>query len=595
MTFKVITPSFLESKTAEKKFKCNGLSERCEKIFFTKEEIPPKSSLSGHSVGSLSVISNCLSFSEAGQSMASEVGNYFPLFRYSNFIKTLINSNEISFLNHLYGSTSLFNLVLGLFQLKHAKNQTNYALSNQDSCGVLLGRISQLKGFAVALSGVFLTVFRFSSFYEIINKKSSKDLISRVNAVSLQGSFTIYSLFCLFSVGYQASSIYEKITFLQELNSKGTSKKKIAWLKNFLDSNPLTILNRLIEEHGLDKTLKILTKEALDTVKDNLFKLIKDLEAAELSEEEIFHILLEFMKQSSSSGDPKKIDRKKLNSKLIKMGLEIRVKKEELKNLSTFRRIFGQEGPKIIQEIKKLKGRVSKESSEKLLLGKIYKAVKSKIIGDFFSIGLCLLSLSEVILSLVLSGGPFFFISVAVTMAFSVVNMLLDGYGLYKSYKNEVPGSQDKNLIVFSTCMAIVSTIIFIAFASTGLGTIGTFPMVASAVLSFMWFSQNALTYWVINKNEKYFQQKKPTLDIFLNSLKSNENKEYIEKMHKNLPKDLKVMLDEALKDERDMKKAAISVSEMIEASRKVEDQEYRKFVASALTNGNLLDRNTVG
>ena len=143
--------------------------------------------------------------------------------------------------------------------------------------------------------------------------------------------------------------------------------------------------------------------------------------------------------------------------------------------------------------------------------------------------------------------------------------------------------------------MAIVSTIIFIAFASTGLGTIGTFPMVASAVLSFMWFSQNALTYWVINKNEKYFQQKKPTLDIFLNSLKSYEYKEYIEKMHKNLPKDLKVMLDEALKDERDMKKAAISVSEMIEASRKVEDQEYRKFVASALTNGNLLDRNTVG
>ena len=194
---------------------------------------------------------------------------------------------------------------------------------------------------------------------------------------------------------------------------------------------------------------------------------------------------------------------------------------------------------------------------------------------------ICVLGAVAMIFAMVFTAGVPLLISSFVTLVFSILMMVVDGYYLYQSYKNERPGSQDKNMTIFSTIMGVFSMLTLITLGLTGVVTMGILPMAVAGLMCALWIGQNALTYWVMDRNEKRYQLKNPTLETFLDAIHKNFDQDKIMEMFRNLPEELMEMFQRALKDHnKDMKQAALSVSKKVEEVKERRKERLRECLA---------------
>lgn len=555
------------------------------KTLFASGPSLPKSPtiLSGHSMGSAWVVADYTSLYRATQDLAVEICNCFPTDRL-NIFRDFISSKDVSMGYHAFGSASSLNAIIGAVQLKKSLEETEIAKIIGDEQGTLLGRISQVKSGSVALAGLSFGIFRPFSMYGVISDAGAGSLTARVNYGAVQAGLAAYAVFFTALTGILGVQIHEGKGFVQDLDSHGTAEEKLAWLQAQLSPDPEAILTELKEEHGLEKAREVLIDEALETAKGHLSSLMKELGIAKVSEEELLGVVKEAVRQSCSGWTQASVE-KQMRQKLMMIGLKVKVAKAQMKQSAKMGRVLGQAGLDAINEVKSLKGRVTKlDTSAENLVETIRTSAKGQITENALVLSICALGVVAMILAMVFTAGTPLLISSAVMLVFSILMMAVDGYYLYQSYKSERPGSQDKNMTVFSTIMGVSSMLTLIILGLTGVVTMGVFPMAVAGVMCALWIGQNAVTYWVMDRNEKRYQLKNPTLETFLKALHTNRDQDKIMEMFGNLPEGLKAMLQRALKDHKqDMKQAALAVAKKVEAAKERRKERLRESLVPLL------------
>jgi hypothetical protein len=509
-----------------------------------------------------------------------EVYDFFSINGFNAF-RNFISGKDVLIGYHVFGFPSSLNAIIGAVEFKKSLEKTKISKMIGDEQGALLGQISKVKSVSILLAGLSSSIFRPGSMYGVISDVGAGSLTNRIDYIVNQVGLAAYAVSFAAMTGSLGLQIHEGRDFIRNLDSHGTAEEKLAWLRDHLTPDPEAILTELKDKHGLEKARELLMDEALETAKGHLSALMKELGIAKLPEEELIGVVKEAIKQSCSGWTQVSVE-KQMRQKLMMIGLKVKVTKAQMRQSAKMGRILGQSGLNAINEVKSLKGRVTKlNKSPETLVETIRASAKKKITENSLVLSICVLGAVAMIFAMVFTAGVPLLISSFVTLVFSILMMVVDGYYLYQSYKNERPGSQDKNMTIFSTIMGVFSMLTLITLGLTGVVTMGILPMAVAGLMCALWIGQNALTYWVMDRNEKRYQLKNPTLETFLDAIHKNFDQDKIMEMFRNLPEELMEMFQRALKDHnKDMKQAALSVSKKVEEVKERRKERLRECLA---------------
>jgi len=541
-----------------------------EKALFAQGPALPKSSksLSGLSVGATFMVSDYTSLYRAGQDLAIGIWDRFP-HSPLNFLKDFLSSKDVALGYHAFGSASSLNVVIGLAQLKKAWDLSAFAKAIGDQEGLLLGRISILKGMTLFGAGASFAVFRPLSMYKIANDLPLSSLVGRLTYGSVQMGLGFYAVFFTILTAILGLQIHEGATFIRGIDRAKELTSQIEWLQKTLRVQPHEVHQRLIDEHGKEKAQELLIEEAISAGKDGIRSMMKEMGIPRATEAKLEEIVKDAIRKSSSGWTREAVERN-MNERLMLVGLSMRVQKTQLKQSAKLQRILNRAGFQALQEVASLKGRVSKtDAKAEELVNKIRASAVSKIAENALVGTICALGIVAMIAAMIFTGGIPLILSSAVMLVFSILMAGVDGYGLYMSYKEENPEPHDKKMLVLSTMIGLASFLALIALGATGLVSLGPFPIIVAAILCTLWIGQNGATMMIINRNEKLHQFRNPTLETFLKALQDDREKEKIMKMFSNLPEKLKRQIQEAMKNhQNDMKRAALSVAKKVEEAK---------------------------
>ncbi|NGX27805.1 MAG: hypothetical protein K940chlam6_01743, partial [Chlamydiae bacterium] len=129
------------------------------------------------------------------------------------------------------------------------------------------------------------------------------------------------------------------------------------------------------------------------------------------------------------------------------------------------------------------------------------------------------------------------------------------------------------------------SLLMMMGLGASGVLSVGVVPLVIALVLTGLWLGQNGVTWAVLNRNERRYQDKNPTLETLLKALDAGEKKR-VELMLKNLSEMHRQIIQSEMKQSHgDMKESTRAVIQKIELTKKAHLESLREAITPQLVN----------
>lgn len=524
------------------------------------------SPLSGNAQNAASMVSDCTSLYQSAKGLAGAYG-----LEISNFTTT---QEGIELIDHALGLPSSLNAVIGLVGLKQSRKETAYADAIGDQRGALIGRLSSAKSASACIAGVGAAISSPLAMVSAIKQSSEASLIGRVNHVASKLGTFCYMIFFAVMAAILGVQIGEGSGFLKKLEKQGDLDAQVRWLQSRLDVDPQKLSAKLAEQHGNDLN-NLLIEEALDAGKANLAATLKELGFGEVSEARLDSILNSLIDRSDRT----------VKKELVRTGLAMRVQKARVKRSAKMQRILGAPGTAALNEIKGLRGSVSRDYKNELVC-RVRASAEGKIRENGILLAVSLLGLPLMVAGLVVTGGVALTLLAVSSLLFSILTTAVDGYYLYQSYQSEQPAYHDKTLVALSTAVAIGAAISLIVLTATGVVTFGIFPLIVFSIGLLLWLGQNGACLAVMHHKEKRFQLEHPSLETFLEALKREDEQNRIMEMFGNLPDPVRAAIQKELGSHaNDMHAAARSVLQRTLDAKDKQLEQLRNWLTPYLVN----------
>jgi len=510
-----------------------------QKVLFAANAHIPKLGapvLSGHSIGSAFLVSD---YTFAYRSMIDllnslGVGGWF---------KAHFGGTDAALIYQASGLASGLGAIVGAVQMQRTLESMAVTRAISDKRGLLIGRVALLKDAAYIGGAIGLAGFRgmaiFDAIKNIAPSPTSASLAGRASYGILIVGLVLYSLFFAFLGVISGIKIYEGAKLKNKLKGKDLEQQK-AILQRKMQADPKAIFAK----HSREELIQL----ALTTGKEQLRSMFKELNIPEVSDEK----LTEMVKKVVDNDD-----------QLMAVGLAMMTQSAQAKKMAKMGRILNKEGMEAL-----MKGDVAG----------VEKGLNKKLIENSVLTAIFIFGVLTLIAAMVFSGGTPLIIGAIMMLAFTVMGIGVDGYFLLQSYKEEQPAKHDKKMLIFSSLVAIASALAIAALVASGVVTMGLVPLMAGYIVLALWLLQNGVTAAIMDRNEKLFNEKNPTLEIFIQALKEEKDEERIKRMLENLPPEISQEIDR-----QNMLASALALSHRVEEAKKKGIEELRKALAPLL------------
>ncbi len=559
--------------------------EILQKAVFANGPALPKPApllLSGHSIGSVFAVSNYTSLYRGVQDVVMSYPSV-PL------LQEIFSGTDVSLSYHAFGSATGINMIIGAVQAKQELDALALKDAIEDKRGSLMGRLAVLRSGAYFGAGLSFAVFRPLAMIDAIKSTAP----SGFNAPSLLGRisygfvfvgmlfFSFY--FTLFSAIFGVRT-YEGMKFKRKLKGAKDLASQVDLLQKKMKADPRLekeitriekslVFKNLVKKLGSEEAAKKeLASEAIASGKGAFRDILKELGIKEVSEDKLQEIVQKVIDEEG----------------LIRVGIEMREAKIEMRKENKMQRVLDGKGKKALEKLRLnplLTEQIRAGDTEAIkageeLIATISKSNQKNINQNVFLVSVLVMGIAAMILGLAFPTGPGLLVAASVMLVFSVIMTGVDGLELLASYRDEQPAKHDKKMLIFSSVLGLVSLISAVGLGVAGLMPIATFPMIVAIVLSVIWLGQNAVTWAIMNRNERRFHEKNPTIESLLKALENKDVKERIQKMIENLAESDKQAFEvELKKHEGDEKKAALSVIEKVKEEKKEHLEALRKVI----------------
>lgn len=526
-----------------------------QKVLFAANGHIPKLSapaLSGHSIGSAFMVSD---YTFAYRS----IHDLLSSFGVGGWFSQSFGGTDAALVYQASGFASGLGAFVGAVQMQRAFESIAVSSAIADKRGVLLGRVSVLKDAAYIGGALGLTGFRAMAMFDAIKNiapsPSSASLAGRATYGIMIVGLVLYTLFFALLGVISGIKIYEGAKLKNKLKGKEL-KEQIAIVQRQLRADPEAILAKLQKKLGTDTARQRLIELASKTGKDQLRTWLKELNIPEVSDEK----LTEMVNKVVDNQD-----------QLMALGLTMMTQSVQVKKLAKMGRILNKEG---MEALKTLSGAELVAAIQK---GSTKKLVENSILTAIFVFGVITL-----IAAMVFSGGTALIVASVLMLLFTIMAIGLDGYYLAQSYKEEQPAQHDKRMLFISSAVAVAAALTIAALVASGVVTMGMAPLIAGLIVTLIWLAQNGITLAIMERNEKLFQEKNPTLEVFIQALKEESDDLRLKRMLENLPPEIKKEINGELNRQM-MLATAIAMIRKVEEVKKKGLEELRKALAPLL------------
>lgn len=533
-------------------------------LFAEETTLPEKIRLiSGHSAGSAFVTSDYTSLYRSVQDLGLCVGSCYPSLK-SVPLEQILSSKEMALGYQTFGSITGINCLLGAIKLIHASSAMKYSAAIEDDRGLLSARLSVLEGLSLEGAGTSFVVFRALSVAGILEEAKPMSLLQRVTSGFVTVGLIFYTVFFAVLMTILGIQLHEGLKWKRKLGKEKDLATQIEILQKKIQLDPEKVLKKLIQKCGCEEAAKKeLIEEAYALAATNLKKVLKELNIPDVPEESLKGIVDSALETED---------------KLLILGLSAKVKKAELKNQAKIGRAFSKTGLDALTELKELPNLLDKIRSGdaqaiqkgKKLVEQIKKANETLITESSTIIGVFVLGMIAMAAAIGLTGGIGLLVSCGIMFLFNIAMLGVDGYSLHKSYQEETPAPHDKKMLAFSSGLGLASFALMLGLALSGAVSMGTVPLVISGLLTALWLGQNAMTWNIINRNQRLEEEKNPTLELLLQTLEK-EDYQRAEIMWKNLSEIHREMIASAFentKNSREYVRAVIQKTELAKKER---------------------------
>lgn len=535
--------------------------------------------LSGHSMGSVSIVGDYNSLYRSTKDLAASFITQYPGSSF-DWMKDLFSSKDMIMGYQTFGSVTGINFILGLVKMVHASSQIGYADAIEDRKGSVMGRIGILESASLGGAGASFGTFRVLSIIDTVREIQPGSLLGRVSYGFAMAGLSFYSLFFAFLSVTFGIQLFEGYKLKNKLNRAEDFVEKMEILQRKLQVQPDKVYEKLMQKHGSDAAVrKVLIDEAYDAGKENLRKVLKELNIKDVSDEKLKKVML------SGTG----ID----EEKLMQTGLKMKVQKTQLKKQAKMGRILNSAGVEAMQKLQsettlakrvKLGDKTAIANANKLV-NVIKEANQKKITEAAVVISVLIFGIVTLTAAMVFTGGTSLLVSDTLMLLFTIVMTLVDGYYLLQSYREERPAPHDKKMLLLSSVLGLTSLLMMMGLGASGVLSVGVVPLVIALVLTGLWLGQNGVTWAVLNRNERRYQDKNPTLETLLKALDADE-RDRVELMMKNLSEMHRQMIQSEMKQSHgDMKEATRAVIQKIEFTKKAHLESLREAITPQLVN----------
>lgn len=523
-----------------------------QKTIFAAGAVLPKMgapALSGHSIGSAFVVSDYTMIYRSTEDLINSLGT-------GGWFKETFGGADAAMVYQASGLASGLSAVVGAVQMKRDFENIAYSDAISDTKGSLLSRVSVLKSAALIGAGAGIAGFRglaiFDAVKSITPSFGSASLAGRASYGLLFVGILMYALFFAIFAVVSGIKIYEAAKLKKKLDGKDVNQQ-IAVLQRLIKADPNNVLRKLEGKLGKEKAKEELIREALATGKEGLRALMKELNMPEIPADQLDEIV-------------KKVVSDDL---LLVLGLQLKVQKVDAKKLAKMGRILNKEG---MEALRTLDGKALVEAIQKSSTKKLTENSVLLVIFVFGAIAMAA--------ALAFAAGPGLVVAAVLMLVFSLMSVAVDGYYLRQSYKDELPATQDKKMLIASTVLAVAALLTIIGLVASGVVTMGIVPLVAGLILTTIWLAQNGVTLAIMNRNEKLFKEKNPTLETFIEALKTEGDGERIKIMLKNLPEEVRSGINEKM-----MLETALAQARKVEEARQSRLEALRKTLVPLLVS----------
>ncbi len=533
-----------------------------QKVLFAANGHIPKlgaPALSGHSIGSAFMVSDYTFAYRSIHDLLSSCG-------VGGWFSAKFGGTDAALVYQATGFASGLGAFVGAVQMQRAFENIAVSSAIADKRGLLLGRVSVLKDAAYIGGALGLTGFRaiaiFDAIKNIAPSPSSASLAGRATYGIMIVGLVLYTLFFALLGVISGIKIYEGAKLKNKLKGKELSEQ-IAILQRQLKADPEAILAKLQKKLGTDTARQKLIDLASKTGTDQLRTWLKELNIPEVSDEK----LADMVKQVVDNQD-----------QLMAFGLEMMTQSVQVKKLAKMGRILNKEGMEALKELSAL----TENSKGAELVEAIQKGANKKLVENSILTAIFVFGVITLVAAMVFSGGTALIVASVLMLLFTIMAIGLDGYYLAQSYKEEQPAQHDKRMLLISSAVAVASALTIAALVASGVVTMGVVPLIAGLIVTLIWLGQNGITLAIMNRNEKLFQEKNPTLEVFIQALKEERDDLRLKRMLENLPAEIKKEINGELNRQMMLAKA-IAMTRKVEEAKKKGLEELRKALAPLL------------
>jgi len=550
--------------------------------------------LSGHAIGSAFVVSDDTSLYRASHDLALAYLNQFPTNKSFDGLREVLTAKDFSLGYHAFGSASGINMIIGAVQIKHDLDQLPLADKIGDTRASLMGRLSVAKGGALFGAGVGFAVFRPMAMVGAVKHVAASgfqapSLLGRVSYGFLFAGVACYAIFFTIFSAIFGIKIYEGVKLRRKINRAKDLASQVGVLQRKLKADEARIREKVLQKAGSKEAMRDqLVDEALASGKEGLRSLMKELGIENVPDEKLKEVIYKAM-EAGVEGTDKDSIQQQVEDRLMQIGLQMTMKKVEIKKEKKVQRALTKKGFEAIREIASdttLANRVQMGDAKAIekaegLVNAVKVSNRRKLTENALVLSVFILGILAMVGAVAFTGGLGVLVAAAIMLVFSIAMTGVDVYYLMQSYKSERPAKHDKKKLIVSSLIGVVSFLSMIGLGAAGVLSVGTIPIVIGTILCLIWLGQNGATWAILNRNERRYLEKNPTLESLLEALQKGENQKRLVKMIENLPKEIKEMVVlELTKQDSDLETAISKVISDIQAMK----EEHLEVLREALS-----------
>lgn len=561
-------PAFLECKG-------DKANELLAHIFEQNVGKSPDPLASGNAINTSFSVANSTWFSRAIEDQLSTILASFP--SQTPFLKEI--TQELSAPNtavayHAMGTTTAFHALYATTMLVDNFDQIAFAEKIGDSQGKLLGRLAAFKNISFIGGAAGYAGYRPLSIATAVTGTATgytaPTLLGRVAAgFGLFGNI-FYAIYYAAVALLSSVQIYFGEKFRNKMNASETVEAKLQFLKDQLKVDPDKMYRKLLDKeakkvHGdlfqnLDREKQ---DEILQTVKAAVInemiahgsEIITQIFAEsgeKMSQEHCRRLFLNLVQSRFSELQTKEYIPQFMNEYLFMEGLQLKMRKLELKKELKLARLTSADCVKMIKEanvagkIVSIDGAVrpiSEDNTAQKIVDTVVSALNFKRDLNIVGVIACVVGVISMILAIVFSGGIGAVIGAVISLVAVLLMLGLDGYCMKMSLDSEPVGRNDKKVLLTSTALCLLSAGVVVGLMASGVVSFGILPLVLTLVLAAVWLGHNGYAWYIINQKEK----KHPTIESFLQFLQKEQANEKIAELFDRLPMEVQELLKQQL------------------------------------------------